>query len=337
MHLRSARVAFAFVVASGCSSGAGPGAPERTQTGRAALGSCLVVERLANSPPANGPVSGIAVDEQNVYWAAGSAGVWTVPIAGGPKTRIAEVAFTDPAVTIAVDETYVFFSAGGDVRRVAKSGGAATTLATGQTPSDMAVDGVRIYWTNVGNPIGQSSVASVPKDGGATTVLAAMPYLHGMAVDESYAYFTQGGSPSEPGAVWKVPVGGGPPTPVFTGDFGWWAVSSYGPYLGALNRGQATVWRVDKATGARAMLGQLGDAGSEPMDIAIDAADAFTAAAGYQSSEGSGDIRRFSLAGGPPAILADRQDKTQRLAVDAQCAYWTNYYTGDVMKGPKYP
>jgi hypothetical protein len=77
-------------------------------------------------------------------------------------------------------------------------------LASGQAaPLDIAVDGMNVYWTNMGHSAGSGTVSKVPVGGGSVTTLASgqsSPY--GIAIDATSVYWTKN---SNPGNVMKVP------------------------------------------------------------------------------------------------------------------------------------
>ncbi len=97
---------------------------------------------------------GLTVDADSIYFATGQ-GVMKVPLAGGATTMLS----SSPAAGIAIDAAYVYFTnfntGAGAVKKVAKSGGATITLATGQLlPWGIAVDATSVYWTDAGTETG---------------------------------------------------------------------------------------------------------------------------------------------------------------------------------------
>jgi hypothetical protein len=114
------------------------------------------VTKLA--PGLQGP-QGIAVDDQNVYWANGG--------------------------TNGTD---------GTVMKEPLGGGAITVLASGQcSASEVAADGTNVYWVNLGCPGGPgSTVMSVPRNGGTPVVLATGSPLR-LKVGATSVYWTGGG------------------------------------------------------------------------------------------------------------------------------------------------
>ncbi len=104
----------------------------------------------------------LVVDEAAVYWlSTAPAGIWKVPIGGGPTVEL--IALGDGAVPagIAIDDAMLYwFEAGtNQLREIAKSGGEPTTLYAGAAPTGaaslsvpsfdaVAVDDTSAYWLN---------------------------------------------------------------------------------------------------------------------------------------------------------------------------------------------
>jgi hypothetical protein len=141
-------------------------------------------------------VHGIAVDDQNVYFATGgaSAGVWACAIGGCPSgaLNLAPGAMTPDGV--AVDATYVYWVdfADNSVHRAPKMGGADQVLHDGggssvTQPQRCRVDGAFVYVTDT-----SGDVVRIPLGGGdpiaidvATTNTHEVP----LALDSTYVYY----------------------------------------------------------------------------------------------------------------------------------------------------
>jgi hypothetical protein len=86
-----------------------------------------------------------------------------------------------------------------------RTGGAPTTLAAGQGPDGLAVDGTGVYWVLEEE---NAPVAMVGLDGGlAVTLATAQAGTLGLAVDERNVYWTN--ELKGNGSVASVPKGGG--------------------------------------------------------------------------------------------------------------------------------
>jgi len=104
----------------------------------------------------------------------------------------------DQPGAIALDDRYVYFAVYGDaaghgaIRRVAKAGGAVTTLADGEfVPGSLAVDATRVYWTS-NDPDHSSSgaIRAVAKDGGQPVSLASgLSSARALTADAANLYF----------------------------------------------------------------------------------------------------------------------------------------------------
>jgi hypothetical protein len=102
------------------------------------------------------PYGKLAVDSEFLYWVSGSVGM--IPINGGASITLAAdiTAPQDQAAGegIALDSNFLYWSSefAGTVEKVSLSGGAVTTLASGQDfPMGLAVDDHSVYWANEDN------------------------------------------------------------------------------------------------------------------------------------------------------------------------------------------
>jgi hypothetical protein len=101
------------------------------------------VSTLAQS---EGMPQGIAADDQSVYWANNQSGeIRKLSHSSGVIITLVAGEFT-PTV-LAIDDTSVYWSALGGLRKVAKSGGAAVTLAATRA-FDIKLDPTSVYWTD---------------------------------------------------------------------------------------------------------------------------------------------------------------------------------------------
>jgi hypothetical protein len=149
---------------------------------------------------------GLASDSEYVYWSnfAGTAPIMKTPIDGGPSSVLAMGSIV---FGVAVDATYVYWAdvGSGNVWRVPKCGGPATTVATGLTsPNQIALDDKNLYvTTGLHEPSG--GIARVAKDGSAVTYLATgLQEPFGIAVDDTSVYFTTLNEAQGVGSIMKV-------------------------------------------------------------------------------------------------------------------------------------
>jgi hypothetical protein len=90
---------------------------------------------------------------------------------------------------LALDETNVYFTANGEIRRVSREGGPEYVVVADANAWKLAVDGTHVYWTE--GVVGSCSVKKAPKTGdGETTEIASCTggYLD-IAVDDACVYW----------------------------------------------------------------------------------------------------------------------------------------------------
>lgn len=174
----------------------------------------------------------IAVDDGFVYYTTQfvpkggpyTSHLFRVPIAGGEPEELATAPFIQ---AIALDADRVYFAsdgsigtgaAAGTIQAVAKTGGAAVTLASDAiAPSGLAISGTDVFYTLAGDRDNATgSVVRVPKAGGPTEVLAQnLPWPHAIVAGESAVYWLEytlvGVDCSPVGDVVKLDLGGGAP------------------------------------------------------------------------------------------------------------------------------
>jgi len=119
----------------------------------------------------------------------------------------------------------VYYSSDDDVVTVPLDGGAPTTLATGQSVTEVAADAENVYWLAAAGAA--YGVFSKPLVGGPTSTLATGQYRLGdLLVDETNVYWVDSDT------ILRVPVGGGSPVTLATGQLvlGGFAVDSTSLY-----------------------------------------------------------------------------------------------------------
>jgi hypothetical protein len=137
--------------------------------------------------------AGIAVDAAYVYFvgSGAAAAVARAPLAGG----IAEVLLDDPGarlVDVLVVGSALYVTDGaGTILTLPKVGGPSQAVATGQaSPSHLARDATRVYWTNEATDGAVMAFPIAPVAGDAPAVLAAhLDRPSAIAVDDAI-YFT---------------------------------------------------------------------------------------------------------------------------------------------------
>lgn len=168
-------------------------------------------------------ISGIVLDDKFAYVTIGgtvaddnegTSGLRKVALDSGEVTSLDDGKKSPQSETggLASDESFVYWNAGGNILRIAKSGGKPEVVAAEQVGIglDIAVDNERVYWANHGyysakTPNTPKPIYSVPKQGGKVEIAAdAQDVPNSLAADDKSLYWvTQHG-------IMKQAKAGGP-------------------------------------------------------------------------------------------------------------------------------
>jgi hypothetical protein len=250
-----------------------------------------------------------------------------------------------------VDDTYAYWTeAGGKVlKRVLKSGGGETTLASNSFGFDkMVLDGNYLYYLDSG-----TKVQELPKSGGTPTTLATGNLYYGALTVRDNAVFW-GAS----GVIYSVPTSGGPATTVatsspdivsirVTNNVVFWSRQSnpgtvfmQGPggtpsnlYNGNVNPGlevrdgfvyfavAESIYRVlTNGTSLQALATNLNNA----YDLAIDETNIYW----IESVRPNGSVKQMPRNGGPITVLATNLAEPSAIAIDSTNVYWLERNNG---------
>jgi hypothetical protein len=155
----------------------------------------------------------------NLFWADPSYSlIKSIPVGGGAITTLASGV---TASDLAVDDVNVYWLDGSNVNKAPIAGGLATVLVSGQvSPSSIATDGQRVYWTNAGSSTASTgTVRSVQVGGGAPKTLASgQGEPSFVKADASQVYWGNVLAQLSSVAVGSVPSLGGSTTPLVAGS-----------------------------------------------------------------------------------------------------------------------
>jgi hypothetical protein len=230
-----------------------------------------------------------------------------------------------PDETLAADEKFLYWSDGGNIMRVPKTGGESEKLVPGAPkPDEMVMDDENIYWLiwgGEGSPPQPLMVAA--KKGGPPKELTPR-YLgtSGIAIDRDSVYWMTGDG------IKKISKTGGSVTDVYHN-------SSKSPSLGLRmdadnfyfcqmnSSGQSALMKLSKRTGE---VSQLAPSINHTMDFAIDDANVYYFAfVPNTGSFGPDALRKVPKAGGESVAL-DQGDSAwiRSLSVDTKQIYFGN-------------
>jgi hypothetical protein len=256
----------------------------------------------------------------------------------------------------------------GGVYKVAKTGGAITTLYQGQMGEveSLAVDASSVYFPASGN------IVAVPVGGGPARMITSSRVGRGVAVANGRLYWIEPpAAPPAPGAgnsVTSVPVGGGTPTttPIPGGnpavsDGAYFTVASADAVYASLMRGPGilripldssppTILPVAATAGVAIDSSSVFFASTDTIDMVAKAGGTATHLAPALSAFGVAvddsfiyvadndqqqRVLKIAKAGGAVTVLADNQGSPHVVAVDEGYVYWNCIGAGEIKRMAK--
>jgi hypothetical protein len=163
---------------------------------RPCLGVLMKVPKAGGNPTSiassnQQPPGQLAVDATNLYSSSFGAGVFKLPLAGGPPVVLA----SGGAYNLVIAGQTVVWSSANGLRRVPIAGGTPVEISPETTARSLATDGTDVFWGR-----GNGQVVSKPIAGGSEKVLANYQYPRGIAVDATSVYWT-----ADDNVIRKVP------------------------------------------------------------------------------------------------------------------------------------
>ena len=231
---------------------------------------------------------------------------------------------TDPErpMRIAVDDDYVYWISKVAARRIAKSGGSASTIATGADMGPgLTVDATRAYWTVF---LLTGGVQSAPLGGGSVVTLASNQELpRALAVDATRVYWTYSGGVRRKGLTGLAFVEDIVTTPIGTDAI---ALDATHVYYLTDDAAVGAVAKVPKAGGTPTVLASNQN---RPLELALD--DAFV----YFTRGGTGDIVRVGKSGASLGTISSGYSFPVGIDVDNAHIFFTDPNTHEVRQMPK--
>lgn len=263
--------------------------------------------------------SGIKVDTNYAYWAEPGVGIKKAPVAGGDPTTVRS---GNVGPWIEIDNTYIYWTESGGtgadvINKMAKEGGAVTTLTNGLTaPRNIVADGANLYWMESPGNIKQVSVS-----GGVPTTLASAWSLGNLATDSTYVYWTEALCCGSATALKKVPVGGGGTITLGTGPgIGTLAVDETYVYYSMSDGISGGISRIPKEGGTSV---RLASGLFPPVAMAVDSTHVYWINGGSVSTALPA-IMKVPKDGGTLVTLASGEGICCGLiTLDASNVYWT--------------
>jgi hypothetical protein len=289
-------------------------------------------------------IGAIAIDHENLYWAATTAPLGDggsnenmllrTPLGGGAGSTVASGDFV---LAIELDSANVYWTSEsvdglemGSTLQAPLAGGVIVTIESSVGVREaIAVDSTSVYWTTQDSS-GGAVVRATINGGNIVTLSSQAPPVdefNTLKVSGQSAFWVLEDSYPGPGAILSVPISGGATTSLFTG------ITAEGCVAVDAN---SIYWIGDSMVGTVDMSGMLtvsrsGGApettvsglglGGYPTSMAIDEQSVYWVDFDSNTPP-TGSLRKISLAGGSVTTLATGLGYAENLRVDATSVYW---------------
>ena len=235
-----------------------------TTLGRADLGGTGVTQSFMSAPRSP---TGVAVDDQHVYWTNPLVGtIGRANLDGTGANQFFVTTATSP-ISVAVDARHIYWTdGGGSIGRANLDGSSVDdNFITGSDALSVAVDATHIYWSDTGgHAIGRANLDGSSPDQSFIDLSGAASGPNGVAVDGQHIYWTTAG------AVGRADLSGKEVDLHFvaTGDSNAYGVVVDAQHIYWANLGAGTIGRAN-------LDGSLPDPGfisgaSAPFGVAVD-------------------------------------------------------------------
>ena len=232
-----------------------------------------------------------------------------------------------------LDQTSVYWvdytiGSGSSIKKVSKSGGAVTVLASGiGAVNQIAVDGTTVYWTEYNESTGSGQIRSVPSGGGPITTLASgtpagsvydVFFPVGIALDANYVYWGEG---TGGGAIRRVPKAGGQVTDIDRGQgtvnfLALDATQTNFYFIGD----SGSFFRQPIASGSKQALASK--VGQNLVALAIDQNAIYSSDIIDASAGRGGSILAVPTKGGPANYLVTKENDPHNVAIDQNYVFF---------------
>jgi hypothetical protein len=252
-----------------------------------------------------------------------SGAIMKVPIGGGTPVTLA-VGPGPAGIALDEEQVYWADTEEGIIRRVAKAGGASTVLALHQNrPTALACYGGTLFWTNdapaAGSGDAQGSIVSLRLPAAEPrTIASGQPEPSSLSVDSTGVYWTVRGTPRRrylDGALLRVAFDRSEPQ----------TLASYQRDPSGVALGETVAFWIDAGDIDHNVVMRAAKRGAGATVLAANQYGTSSLAADDASVywvSGSGQVLGVAASGGTPRVLADGQTNPVATALDAEHVYW---------------